>query len=108
MPNARTNFEQFLKRKPLQKEKDNHVQSVLLVDEVDVFFTDHFYGITYKPAVILDRTFPLIKRVWTERASIASVEEVMAFKEMQDCLKIYPNLNQRDSTKGVTFIEREI
>ena len=108
LPNARTNFEQFLQKKAPTKEKKTSSPSVLLLDEVDVFFSNHFYGGCYSPVVTLDHTFSLLKRVWSERASITIVEEVMGFKETHDCLKIYPNLKTYDSAEEVTFIEREI
>jgi len=108
MPNARTNLVQFLRKEAPEKEEKKCSPSVLLLDEVDVFFSDRFYGGCYKPLVTLKHTFPLLKRVWNERALNVSVNKIMTFQETLDCLRIYPNMNRYDSANKLTYIKREI
>ena len=43
MPNAREAFEAFLKTKPLSGTNSERTDSVLLLDEVDIFFDEHFF-----------------------------------------------------------------
>ena len=71
MPNARDAFTAFLKKTPLiEKNKSEYIDSVLLLDEVDIFFDEHFYGDACRPHARLYGTNVLVKRVWKNRATI--------------------------------------
>jgi hypothetical protein len=81
--------------------------SVLLVDEVDVFFGEGFYGNSYRPCIDLDDGyddgFNLLHFVWESRDSFkrTSVQELMARKEVACLRKTFPNLSE-------AMLEREL
>ncbi len=114
MPNARDAFEAFLQNKSLGVAKSERNESVLLLDEVDIFFDEHFYGAPYRAGVILNNTNALVKSVWARRAELTSIDKVTAlrnileFKQTQDILSSYPNLALTRSEAGESFIEHEI
>ena len=47
-------------------------EKVLLIDEVDVFFSKDFYGALYNPSVLLKdpKISDLLKYIWQERSTI--------------------------------------
>jgi hypothetical protein len=114
MPNARDAFESFMKKTSLCAKYSERNESVLLLDEVDIFFDEHFYGGAYRPVVSLNDTNALVKRVWESRAELTSIDKVtalkkiLAFKQTQDILSTYPNLALTRSEAGESFIEHEI
>jgi len=117
MPNARAAFLAFLMGKSLTGRESKRTDSVLLLDEVDVFFDDHFYGSAYRPSVKLEDSFALIQRVWKEKASITDIgkkekkiQHVMTFEESKNILRMYPNLalSPSDDANSFSFIESEI
>ncbi|CAF0846527.1 unnamed protein product [Adineta steineri] len=63
---------------------------VLLIDEVDVFLSDRFYGGTYRPAVVLNDPpiRALLASIWQKKASITS-NEVMTLPAYQTCANQY-------------------
>jgi hypothetical protein len=67
--NTREITKQFLEKKPfshlLPQEKK---KSILLIDEVDLFFSPLFYGNTYRPVFHLqgEEEFQLIQHIWQE------------------------------------------
>jgi hypothetical protein len=108
MPNAREAFWKFLRQESLEVRKSDPSESVLLMDEVDVFFDTDFYGSAYHPSVRLENTFPLIDIVWTNRALLKTSKQVLQLKETKDILNVYPNLNSSLSDGGLSFLECEV
>jgi len=110
LPNARKAFLKFLSKGLLKAKEPERIETVLLMDEVDVFFDDAFYGNAYRPSVKIDNAFPLIERVWKQRGllSMSSVGEILEFTESQDIMKMYPNLSLLPSDGAPTFIEEQI
>ena len=100
------NYERELAR--MRKEQGSSVPSeptrpsVLLVDEVDVFFGDGFYGQPYQPSVNIDTDhgdgYKLLRHVWEEREHYrktkACVFEGTMVKrpEVKQLQKEFPNL----------------
>jgi hypothetical protein len=84
-------------------------RSVLLVDEVDVFFGEGFYGKPYRPCIDLDDGyddgFNLLHFLWQHRDTFPptqkSVQKLMACKEVAGLLKAFPNLSE-------SLLEREL
>jgi hypothetical protein len=84
-------------------------RSVLLVDEVDVFFGEGFYGKPYRPCIDLDDGyddgFNLLHFLWQHRDTFLptqkSVQKLMARKEVAGLLKAFPNLSE-------SMLEREL
>jgi hypothetical protein len=73
--------------------------SVLLLDEVDVFFGDGFYGKPYRPCIDLDDDagFDLLFYLWHSRDMFPrtedSMQKLMARKEVASLRKTFPNLS---------------
>ena len=84
-------------------------RSVLLVDEVDVFFGGGFYGKPYRPCIDIDNDaddgFNLLHFLWQHRNTFPpiqkSVQKLMARKEVAGLLKAFPNLSE-------SMLEREL
>ena len=66
---------------------------ILLVDEVDVFFTREFYGNVYTPSARLtDSTITaLINFIWTQRKEKLNLDKVKRTREYQACTNRFPN-----------------
>lgn len=67
---------------------------VLLVDEVDVFFTKDFYGSFYNPAVDLrhDKISELIQKIWDAGSSAElSMETVKGWTVYSQLCAVYPS-----------------
>ena len=79
--------------------------TVLLLDEVDVFFGDGFYGRPYRPCTDVDHDdgFNLICRVWENREKLpntkSSIQSLLDSKEARAIKKSFPNMSN-------DFIER--
>jgi hypothetical protein len=90
--------------------------SVLLVDEVDVFFGEGFYGNSYRPCIDLDDGyddgFNLLRFVWESRDSFprTSVRKLMARKEVAGLRTTFPNWSEamleRELLKMLEAVER--
>lgn len=61
---------------------------ILLVDEVDVFFTKDFYGNSYNPITKLtDETIKdLIQNIWNEKNENLTINKVKSFKSYNQCI----------------------
>ena len=72
---------------PIKSETEGR-KSVLLVDEVDVFFGEDFYGKPYRPSVDLEHEagFKLIQFVWDSRDKIFSVDILMKQLEVSQAV----------------------
>ena len=78
--------------------------SVLLVDEVDVFFGNGFYGQPYQPSVSIDTDerdgYMLLKHIWQERDTHLKEgkrlfqDKIMKRPEMKKLQKVFPNLKE--------------
>ena len=72
--------------------------AVLLLDEVDVFFSDSFFGQTYNPTVDLEdeESFSILEYVWKHRASLVdsktAVENVLQQRQSTFLLQKYKRL----------------
>jgi curved DNA-binding protein CbpA len=76
--------------------------SVLLVDEVDVFFGNGFYGQPYQPSVNIDTDnrdgYELLRHIWQERDTYLKEgkrifeEKIMKRPEVKRLQKVFPNL----------------
>ena len=71
---------------------NNHLEEVLLVDEVDVFFGKDFYGQTYNQVthISTSEVTALIKKIWKERASKPSLRSLSSCPEYQKLLADFP------------------
>jgi GTPase SAR1 family protein len=73
------------------KPRTNTRKKVLLIDEVDVFFSQSFYGKRYNPATVLkDPTITaLINRIWDERSlsgdKYKRLNDIKQTQEYKDC-----------------------
>jgi hypothetical protein len=78
--------------------------SVLLVDEVDVFFGNGFYGQPYQPSVPIDTDerdgYMLLKHIWQERDTHLKEgkrlfqDKIMKRLEVKKLQKVFPNLKE--------------
>lgn len=67
---------------------------VLLIDEVDVFLSDKFYGGTYTPAVCLNKEheiIALLDSVWKNRNELRTLQHVKLLPAYQACATKYSN-----------------
>lgn len=60
---------------------------ILLIDEVDVFFSDNFLGNTYNPSgrFLSDETRAIMTHIWENRAShlqLSSIQSLPAYKQL--------------------------
>ena len=74
--------------------------SILLMDEVDVFFKESFYGQPYRPCQLLsddkggkvfDQGFNLLKYVWTNRGRAPDLESLRNHPLAKALVGTYPN-----------------
>jgi len=85
-----------------QKKREPPRPSVLLVDEVDVFFGNGFYGQPYQPSVPIDTDerdgYMLLKHIWQERDTHLKEgkrlfqDKIRKRPEMKKLQKVFPNL----------------
>jgi curved DNA-binding protein CbpA len=76
--------------------------SVLLVDEIDVFFGNGFYGQPYTPSVNIDTDdrdgYKLLRHIWQERDTYLKEgkrlfeDKIMKRQEVKKLQKVFPNL----------------
>ena len=66
---------------------------VLLIDEVDVFFTKDFYGNSYNPILklIVQTIIDLIISIWKERNKSLKFIKVKTFDTFKKCVNIFSN-----------------
>ena len=107
MPNARDAFQKFLKKGDFVVREPATTESILLMDEVDVFFDRDFYGAAYRPSRTLAQSFPLVKRIWNDRGSLSTTAQILQLEEAKHLLDLYPNLNLSPDGK-VSFLEFEL
>ncbi|CAF2963370.1 unnamed protein product [Rotaria sp. Silwood2] len=65
---------------------------ILLIDEVDIFFSRDFYGNVYTPSASLrDPTITsLISYIWTQRKSNLNLNQIKATAQYQACCNRFP------------------
>ncbi|CAF3137638.1 unnamed protein product [Rotaria sp. Silwood2] len=65
---------------------------ILLIDEVDIFFSRDFYGNVCTPlASLQDPTITsLISYIWTQRKSNLNLNQIKATAQYQACCNIFP------------------
>ena len=107
MPNARDAFQKFLRKGDFNVRELANTESILLMDEVDVFFDKNFYGAAYRPSRTLQNSFPLIKRIWNDRGSLTTTAHILRLEETKQLLDLYPNLNLSPDGK-LSFLELEV
>ncbi|CAF3605157.1 unnamed protein product [Rotaria sp. Silwood1] len=78
--------------KAMQNNQEDQRAKILLIDEVDVFFSREFYGNVYTPSVKLrDSTISsLVDFIWKERKSTLSLTKIKNTDEYQNCCKRFP------------------
>lgn len=61
---------------------------ILLIDEVDVFFQEGFYGSIYAPSASLEDTTisNLLDLIWNERNADLSLDRIQSTEEYKACL----------------------
>jgi hypothetical protein len=71
----------------------NKRAKILLIDEVDIFFSQEFYGNLYTPVASLrDPTITaLVYLIWNQRNSKININQMENTAEYQACIKRYPN-----------------
>eukprot|EP00961_Rhodomonas_salina_P188509 2544070-Rhodomonas_salina.4 len=77
-------------------------EEILLVDEVDIFFGEDFYGKTYNPAVKLPEAAGLLRTVWRLRHSAGNrlLSDIKQSPEFRTILQSFPGWDE--------VIEREV
>ncbi|CAF4640605.1 unnamed protein product [Rotaria socialis] len=75
------------------RSKANKRAKILLIDEVDIFFSQEFYGNLYTPVASLrDPTITaLVYLIWNNRNSKMNINQVKDKPEYQACINKYPN-----------------
>ncbi|CAF5067682.1 unnamed protein product, partial [Rotaria sp. Silwood1] len=65
---------------------------ILLIDEVDVFFSRDFYGNVYTPAVSLKEptVTSLVDYIWTQRKSNLTLNKIKDTHEYRNCCTRFP------------------
>eukprot|EP00475_Leptophrys_vorax_P031010 TRINITY_DN4682_c0_g1_i4.p1 TRINITY_DN4682_c0_g1~~TRINITY_DN4682_c0_g1_i4.p1 ORF type:complete len:1758 (-),score=418.12 TRINITY_DN4682_c0_g1_i4:53-4783(-) len=84
---------QFLKRGKVPKPREStSFEKILLIDEVDVFFDESFYGNLYLPVASLssEKIFRLARQVWTNRNAIRSSSAVTSLAEYKEVVAEFP------------------
>ncbi len=80
--------------------KKNKINKILLLDEVDVFFSDSFYGRLFRPSqdINAEESFGLVKHVWDNRSSLfpskSVVEKLIVLPEASSLMQKYPGLSK--------------
>ncbi|CAF2749575.1 unnamed protein product [Rotaria sp. Silwood2] len=77
----------------MKHNREIHRAKILLIDDVDVFFSREFYGNVYTPSASLqDPTITsLINLIWTQRKSKLKLNRVIATNEYKACCDRFPN-----------------
>lgn len=91
----------FLQGKPVPKTALQARKSLLLLDEVDVFFGEKFYGqlSSWGRSIPSKNSEKLMLMMWKEKKRLTSmskreaIEELMKWEETQEILNEYPNLH---------------
>jgi hypothetical protein len=101
LPNFRAIVGELLRGTPTSSNRSPpKSKTLLLLDEVDVFFGKNFYGQVHRPAVIIHTsdTEALLKYLWNNKESLKSlnkktvIPQLMELACVQALLKEYPNL----------------
>ena len=83
LPDLRTEVTNYLEGKPLNKNTQVVGKSLLLVDEVDVLFSDKFYGNSYNPCITITEADELLKHIYdthdTETVAKIQYESYIGF-----------------------------
>lgn len=90
--NIRDIVQNLVQGKELNKSKTKKTpKRVLLIDEVDVFLNDDFYGNVYRPATVLknDSVKKLIDYIWESRDYDLTFTRVKSSKEFLKCREKY-------------------
>ena len=74
---------------------DEKRKKVLLIDEVDVFFSKEFFGASYNPSAVVKN--PLITKLfgfcWSNKSKITK-KLVMESMEYKECVKAFPKMEK--------------
>ena len=75
----------------MRKKGKNTRARILLIDEVDVFFSREFYGNIYTPSVSLQdpSITSLVNRIWTQRKSKLTLAQIKQTDEYRACCNRY-------------------
>ena len=94
--NIRDKVEQFISKDSNtigSSQQRNKRPKILLIDEVDVFFSKNFYGAVYTPSASLrDPTITeLVNMIWKERKSKLTLKQIEETSQFQACLNRFAN-----------------
>jgi hypothetical protein len=75
------------------KKSSIHRKRIMLVDEVDVFFSDKFFGKVWRPGFTIKSKSieQLANYVWNNKKEITH-EKIVESEEFKACLKEYPTI----------------
>eukprot|EP00961_Rhodomonas_salina_P175252 2363926-Rhodomonas_salina.1 len=88
--------------------------TVLLLDEVDVFFSDSFFGSTFNPAetICSPHCFSILSAVWERRTEMvaqpeeSSVDSILNLPAMQQLLKDFPGFRHFVHSEIAEMVQR--
>jgi len=97
-----TGSEEIASRSP-KIESRHHQKRILIIDEVDVFFSKDFYGEKYIPALQLasDETRAIMEHIWTYKDTSPSLKNIQA-------LQAYPALLQKFCPEAKDMVDDQI
>ncbi len=80
---------------------------ILLIDEVDIFFSRDFYGATYNPSVSIKDTnvAAILEFIWKNRASV-NLAQVKATEAYQQLLAKYPRISRIIETSIIRMMDQ--
>jgi len=86
-----------------RSQSSQHQKRILIIDEVDVFFTKDFYGEKYIPALQLasDETRAIMEHIWTYKDTSPSLKNIQA-------LPAYMKLLQKFCLEAKDLIDEQI
>ena len=92
----RDKVEQFISKNSntiCANQQRNKRPKVLLIDEVDIFFSKNFYGNVYTPSACIKDPIitALINYIWQQRKSKLTLKQIENTNEYQACLNRFPN-----------------
>ena len=82
-------------------------ERILLIDEVDVFFSRDFYGATYNPSVILKNKHisAILEFVWKNRAAVKLLQ-IRATDQYKQLLASYPKISRIIDSSIIRMIDQ--
>lgn len=84
----------------------NNRERILLIDEVDVFFSRDFYGPTYNPSTRLQHATisSIMEYIWKNRSTV-TVSQLKGLPEYKELTKMYPRISRIIDNSIVRMID---